>query len=230
MKKSPEAKELESRDVSLKPASIDVMIINAMFFLHLLVDPPSTFGSIARYILGCICSTTSREIHFVLDKIIHPSIKDCERDARSLDRSNSYNIIGSSQKSPGNWLAALSNDHFKSSLIQYLISAWGDDLLATTLGGKKLFVSNNIDCYSFTVKDEKMCTMCERSLYSTHKEADSRMVFHLNSVTNSSNIVIRTSDTDVLVIAFWFIGTMSSDIKVPFAFSLVNRCYFRKLY
>ena len=33
--------------------------------------------SITRYIVGSICSTTSREIHFVFDKIIHPSIKDC---------------------------------------------------------------------------------------------------------------------------------------------------------
>ena len=206
------------------------MIIDAMFFLHLLVDPPSTFGSIGRYILGCICSTTSREIHFVFDKIIHPSIKDCERDARSLDRSDSYNITGSSQRRPGNWLAALRNDHFKSSLIQYLIPAWDDDSLATTLGEKTLFVNNNNDCYSFTVKDERMCKICERSLYSTHEEADSRMIFHLNSVTNSSNVVIRTSDTDVLVIALGCMGSMSSDIKVPFIFSLVNRYNFRKLH
>ena len=144
MKKTPKAKllqELESRVVSLKPASIDVMIIDAIFFLHLLVDPPSTFGSIAQYIPGCICSTTSREIHFVSDKIIHPSIKDCERDARSLDRSVSYNITGSSQRRPGNWLAALRNDHFfKSSLLQYLVSGWDDH---STLGEKTLFVNNN---------------------------------------------------------------------------------------
>ena len=35
---------------SVKPAIIDVMITDAMFFLHLLVDPPSTLGSIAQYI------------------------------------------------------------------------------------------------------------------------------------------------------------------------------------
>ena len=55
MKKTPKVKllqELESRVASLKPASIDVMVVDAMFFLHLLVEPPSTFGSIARYILG----------------------------------------------------------------------------------------------------------------------------------------------------------------------------------
>lgn len=55
MKKSPRAKllqEMESRFVSVKPASIDVKIIDAMFFLHFLVDPPSTFGSIDRNLLG----------------------------------------------------------------------------------------------------------------------------------------------------------------------------------
>ena len=87
--------ELESRVVSHKPVSIDLMILDAMFWLNLLVDPPSTFGSMARYILGCICSSTWREIHVVFDKIVHPSIKDYEKDARSLDRSDSYNITGS---------------------------------------------------------------------------------------------------------------------------------------
>ena len=124
-----------------------------MLFLHLLVDPPSTFGSIAWYILDCICKTMSRGIRFVFDKILHPSVKDCERDYRSLDRSASYSVTGLSQRRPGNWLAALLSDHFKNSLIQYLISAWDDNSLATTRGEKKLFVNNNNDCYSFTVKD-----------------------------------------------------------------------------
>ena len=84
-KKTPKARllhELKSSVASVKPASIDVMIIDAMFFLHLLVDPPSTFVSI----------TTSRQIHFVFDKIIHPSIKDSEGDVKSFDRLDSYNI------------------------------------------------------------------------------------------------------------------------------------------
>ena len=93
-----------------------------------------------------------------------------------------------------------------------------------------LFVNNNNGCYSFMVKDERMCKICKRSLYSTHEEAKSRMIFHLNSVTNSSNVVIQTSDTDVLVIALGWMGSMSSDIKIPFVFSLVNLYYFRKLH
>ena len=91
--------KLESSVASVKPVSMDVMIIDAMFFQHLLVDLPSTFGSIARYILGRICSTISRQLHFVFDKVIHPSIKDCERETKSFDGSDTYSITKLSQKS-----------------------------------------------------------------------------------------------------------------------------------
>ena len=67
-------------------------------------------------------------------------------------------------------------------------------------------------------------------VYSTHEEADSSMIFHLNSVTNSSNVVIRTSDTDILVIALGYMGSMRLAIKVAFVFSLVNRHYFCKFH
>ena len=38
----------------------------------------------------------------------------------------------------------------------------------------------------------------------------------------NNNLVIRTSDTDVLVIAIWCMGSMRLDIKLPFAFSLTG--------
>ena len=90
-------------------------------------------------------------------------------------------------------------------------------------------MNNNNNCYSFPVKDQRMYKICKRSLHSTKDEADSRMIFYLYSVTNPANVVIRTSDTYDFVIALWCMGSMSSDIKVPFVFSLVNRYYFRKL-
>ena len=40
----------------------------------------------------------------------------------------------------------------------------------------------------------------ETHLYSNHEEADSRMIFHLKSLSGRNNIVVRTNDTDVLVI------------------------------
>ena len=104
-------------------ATLDLPMVVSRSTIHICL--------ITRYVLGRICSTTSCDIHFVFDKIIHPWIRDCERDARSSDGLDSYNITGSSQKRPGNWLADLCNDHFKSSLIQYLISAWDNNSRGT---------------------------------------------------------------------------------------------------
>ena len=43
--------ELESRIFSEKPNLVDVIIIDAMFFLHLWKDLAATFGTIARFLL-----------------------------------------------------------------------------------------------------------------------------------------------------------------------------------
>lgn len=64
MPKAKLLQELESRIASAKSASIDAMTKDAMFFMHLLVDPPSKFGSVAQYILFCICLPTNQEINF----------------------------------------------------------------------------------------------------------------------------------------------------------------------
>ena len=46
--KSKLMEELESRIFSEKPNHVDVIIIDAMFFLHLWKDLPATFGTIAN--------------------------------------------------------------------------------------------------------------------------------------------------------------------------------------
>ena len=47
--KSKLMEESESRIFSEKSNHVDVMIIDAMFFLHLWKDLPATFGTIARF-------------------------------------------------------------------------------------------------------------------------------------------------------------------------------------
>ena len=101
-------------------------------------------------------------------------------------------LLDCPQKRPRNWLADLRNDHFNSSLIHYLIFTLDNKSPATTLNEKKLLVNNNNDYNSLTVKDQLMCKMCKRSLYLMHREADSRIIFCLNSVANSAKVVIQT--------------------------------------
>ena len=70
--------EIEKRIVMTDPMGVDVTIIDGLFFLYLLQEPPSTFGLISRYILRRVCEIGTASIHLVFDRIMTPSIKDYE--------------------------------------------------------------------------------------------------------------------------------------------------------
>ena len=73
--------ELENHINSCSPGTIDVRIIDGMFFLHLFVDLP-----------------LRTEIHLMFDKIISLSIKDSERNKRDNNRHVAYQKTGAEQK------------------------------------------------------------------------------------------------------------------------------------
>ena len=113
--KSKLMEELESRIFSEKPNHVDVIIIDAMFFLHLWKDLPATFGTIARFLLIKAFAQKGNNIHLVFDKVVSPSVKDCECDSRSgyQERGSQYQITGPNQRRTSNWLNALRFDQFK---------------------------------------------------------------------------------------------------------------------
>ena len=85
MQKTPKSKllvELEKRVNPRSPGTIDIKIIDGMFFLHLFVNLPATFGALATLIFKQVCKQKGNEIHLVFDKTISPSIKDCDRNKR----------------------------------------------------------------------------------------------------------------------------------------------------
>lgn len=141
------------------------------------------------------------EIHLVFDKTISPSIKDCERNKRGDNRAVAYQITGPEQKRPGNWLQSLRIDQFKEALVNFLTSYWENDELVPIIGQKKIFVNSSDVCYSFENKNGVMVKTIEEEFTCSHEEADTRMLFHLSKLPAPTNVVIRTVDTDVLVIA-----------------------------
>ena len=46
------------------------------------------------------------------------------------------------------------------------------------------------------------------NLYPVHQEVDSKKLFHVASIPSPANIVIRSVDTDVLVIALSYLSTI----------------------
>lgn len=56
-------KALERRVCSQPPTIVDVVIVDGFFSLHLIVDPPATFGKTARYILiKLLAMTVARNV------------------------------------------------------------------------------------------------------------------------------------------------------------------------
>ena len=195
--------ELESRIFSEKPNHVYVTSIDAMFFLHLWKDVPATFGTIARFLLIKAFAQKGKNKHLVFEKAVSPSIKDCERDSRSgyEERCSQYQITGPNQRRPSNWLNALRFDQFKVTLNSFLVSAWEDNSLTEIFQGKCLYVNNGDICYCFREENGQVTRTLIPELTSSHEEADSKMIFHLTNLDENSKVIIRTSDTDVLVIA-----------------------------
>ena len=141
-----------------------------------------------------------KEIHYVSDKWVKPSIKDCERDKRSAENIP-YQIQGPEQKLPSNWLSALRNPFFKESLILFLVNTWKDDEFSPIIGRKVVFANQSDRCFKFFGDYSGMFREDAPELFCSHKEADTRMFYHLSAIPNPSNVVIRTADTDCLIIA-----------------------------
>lgn len=110
-------KILEDRVNHQPPTTIDVVIIDGFFFLHLCPDLPSSFGKSSRHILQRICAFRAKTIHLIRDLIFDratsPSIKDMERDKRTdSDRDVPFKIAGDYQLRPIDFIKALRNNNF----------------------------------------------------------------------------------------------------------------------
>ena len=121
---------------------------------------------------------------------------------------------GPEQKRPRNWLNTLHNSSFKPTLVAFLIRYWANDHLHFFIGQKKLCVTCENDCYLFKANDNCVHTTKCANLHSIHQEADSKMLFHVASIPSPATIVIRSVDTDVLVIALACLSTIDPRKKV----------------
>ena len=66
-----------------------------------------------------------------------PLIKDLEHKSRNSIDGKGYIITGVEQKKPRNWLNALCNSSFKTTLVAFLIRCWANDYLHSFMGQKK---------------------------------------------------------------------------------------------
>ena len=92
-------------------------------------------------------------------------------------------------------------DSFKTSFVKFLVSYWENNELFPFFENKQLFVNFEDRCFKFFPKGNCVVKAEVEELFSTHEEADSRMLLHVNYIPAPSDIAIRTVDTNVLIIA-----------------------------
>ena len=178
-----------------------------MFFLSLWKDLPATFGTTASFLLIKAFAKKGKNIHLVFTKTVLPSIKDCERDSRwgYQERDSQNHITGPNQRRPSNWLIAFRFDQLKVAVTSSLASARQDDSLADIFHWKCLHANSGENCCCFQEENEHVTRALIPELTSSH-EAYSKIINHLVALEENSQVIIRISHTDVLVITLGCLG------------------------
>uniref|UniRef100_A0A2H1WQX5 SFRICE_024036 n=1 Tax=Spodoptera frugiperda TaxID=7108 RepID=A0A2H1WQX5_SPOFR len=166
-------------NVDRPPPCFDLAILDGFFMLHLMKEVPVTFDSLSKNFLSMILRFKSNRVDIVFDQYFTPSIKDFERTRR--DELTRPVTIGPNQIRPHNFIAELKNINFKEAPVHFLL----------TIGL----------CYSYRVESNKVIKTLEDSLScEEHEEADSRIIYHICQINVDAEVMIRCSDTDILII------------------------------
>lgn len=198
--KSTLSKHLKSKIEVSNPGHIDVEIIDGFYYLYSIGSTlPQSFGKVAEAILIKLCSTNSQEIHIIFDRYLTPSIKDCERLNRA-EIDIPYTISGPLQPRPKDFLASLKNYRFKEALVKFLADHWSDNSFAAILKNKKVFITVDELCFSFSSVGNIVLKNEEPELACLHEEADTRIIFHISKIHDGAKILVKATDTDILII------------------------------
>lgn len=179
----------------------------------------TSYSSIARTILSVVCSGKgSEEVHVCLDKYVENSIKDSERQLRGAVNT-AYSITGPDQKIRQSGQKLLANSSFKNELGKFLLHEWGKNHYMNMMNGKTVIISYGGDClqYSPDHSTQQITQSRPVHLQGDHEEADTLIAFHIANIT-SSTIIVRASDTDVLVILIGLLGKQRREARPQIIF------------
>lgn len=175
-------------------------------------EVPQTFEGVSKKFLKMIAQYKSSRIDIVFDQYFTPSIKDCERLRRN--ESNTTVSIGPNQIRPHNFVAELKNPQFKESLVKFFIQDWANDYMSPFIGNKTIYLSFD-KCYSYRAENNKVIRTIEESLScEEHEEADTRIVYHICHINFDAQVVVRCSDSDILVILLGNMDHLSACLKL----------------
>ena len=192
-----------------------VQVFDGGLLLHSIVSQTNvgaTYASIARSMLSVAVSGRSSEAHICLDRYVGGSIKENERRRQGASDSQ-YTITRPEQTVRQNVSKLLSNAAFKNELSKFFLMEIRKAHYWNIYSGMTLFISYGGDCFQFTPDEtDKIAVTHPDVLQGNHEEADTRVAFHVTNI-NAKNIVVRASDTDILVILIASLGQQQPDVR-----------------
>jgi len=200
--------ELQEGFITRPLPPIDVTLIDGGLLIHSFLSAIgniSTYGNLARSLLASVCGHRGNEIHVLFDTYCPTSLKSSERKLRGAE-DHPFLITGPQQSPRQSCQKLLQNGLFKEQLAVFLLKEWQEDHYGPILGKKTLVLSHGGNCVSlkFDEQESKMNIEQPAHLQGNHEEADTLIAFHLSSA--NGNVMIRASDTDVLVIVIGMVG------------------------
>ena len=210
------------------PKNVTCCIIDAQFLLHVL--PPNilgSYGDLARSILiSAVSQGDSADIRLLFDQYPEAiSLKSCERNRRgSIDVQ--FSITGPKQKRPSDLRRALASESFKRELPKFLVEEWKNNSYQNILGDRKLYVDIPGDCFLFEADGHEITRKRINNLCNNHLEADTKVCLHAlhadQAVEEPKEILVRASDTDILVILVHHSARIKSHIWMDSGHSSSN--------
>lgn len=158
-----------------------------------------------------LTTTRAPRIDIIFDQYFSPSIKDYERALRNEGGNMEYIISGPEQVRPADFAKELRNIKFKEALVNFLIQHWARDEMVPFIGNSIINL-NYKQCHSYTTDNVSVfSTINEYLSCECHEEADTKIVHHICKIEDDSNILIKSSDTDVLVIMLSNMDHLNND-------------------
>lgn len=181
-------------------------IIDGMALLQTLKDIPKTFSAFAVCVLRNVMASLrpgDQRVDFVTDQYPQISIKYVERAKRSQKGVIKVSIQSPDQKCPTQFSKYLSLGQNKTDLVHFLFREWNQDCNSALLQNVMLFVAHGNQCHRLTSAGDQVVCVSIPELSTEQEEADTRMLLHAQhaALHGATNIVIKSPDTDVAVIA-----------------------------
>lgn len=175
----------------------------------------NTFAELADRIWQRILSIASQHgatrVDFVADDYRQMSIKDVERVRRSKSGVQRIRIGQSTQKLPKQWKKFLGHADNKNELLKFLFQEFSESRQLESL---EVYVTAGALCRRVATRVPERTFEDVPALYSTHEEADTRLLLHTRHAdcAGFNTIFIVSPDTDVVIIGLGVIHHITSRV------------------